>query len=126
MVKKPVQVRKLGDAHDGYRILAARRKPAGTVNRKMLDAWIPALAPSPDLWKKVRTRRMQWRDFKEAYGLELAKPVSQNLIKPLALLSRRRSVVLLCDCDDHLECPSETLAENILKCRQTGNFRMDI
>lgn len=126
MVKRPVQVRKLGDARVGYRVLAAHRRPAGASREKVMDAWIPDLAPSAGLWKKARGNRIGWHDFKEAYGIELSRTASQNLIKPLALLSRRRAVVLLCDCADHLQCPSETLAESILKCRQTGNFRMDI
>lgn len=121
-----IRIGRLGKATTGFRVLAARESPVLKMRKKFVDTWIPALAPSLPLWKNYRRKNLPWEEFNLRYLCELHSPCSQDLIKPLALLSLRKTVVLLCDCEDHLHCPTTTLAYAMEECRKNGNFVMTL
>ncbi len=78
-----------------YRILAFWLKPPPRT-RISLDAWIPALSPSCALRERLAAGLISWGEFVKSYRSELRAPSSQNLLKPLALLSLRRAVRVIC------------------------------
>lgn len=122
MKKQALQIRRFGEARAGYRVLTSRKKPPLRVSKNFFDVWIPQLSPSVGLWKNYQQRSISWPKFKNVYFRELNSIKSQNLLKPLALLSFRNPVVLLCDCEDHWRCPTAVLAEAIDVRRKSGDF----
>ncbi len=72
-----------------------------------MDAWIPGLAPSYVLRKRLSLGLLTQKEFQTAYEKELRSSYALNLMKPLALLSLRRKLVLLCDCNSKSISTSE-------------------
>lgn len=126
MLKKSIRIKRLGSAKNGYRILTNRKRPQKSFFGKSLDVWIPQLAPSDSLWENYSKGKIEWEEFTSNYKRELHSLNSQDLLKPLALLSFRRSVVLLCDCMDPSHCPETIVAQSLEQCRKNGNFVVNI
>lgn len=125
MTKQVLQIRRLGEALSGYRVLASRKKPTISAAKIFFDAWIPELGPSERLWKSYRGNTVAWPEFKSSYLRELNSPESQNLLKPIALLSLRKPLVFVCDCEDHWRCPTTVLAQALEERRESGDFVLD-
>ncbi|MBI2069640.1 MAG: DUF488 family protein [Elusimicrobia bacterium] len=122
LIQDPIRVRSLGCSGPGYRVLAAWKRPKDFIVKKHFDVWIPALAPSHRLWELYASKNVPWTEFSARYSQELNAPSTQDILKPLALLSFRRPVVLLCECSNHLRCPTAILAKALAQCRENGNF----
>lgn len=122
MIKHPIQVRRAGFGGPGYRVLVSRRPPRAVRGKKACDAWISSLAPSQPLWESYLSGACPWPAFVAGYRWELQGTAAQDTIKPLALLSLRRPVVLLCDCSCGSLCPTQVLAEVLAECRRSGRF----
>lgn len=59
---------------DGFRVLVDRLWPRGVSKaRARLDAWLPELAPSPELRKWFGHDSARWNEFRRRYRAELAK-----------------------------------------------------
>lgn len=104
--------------------MACRSLPKKT-GRELFDVWMPALAPSLKLWDFYQSGRISWKDFSHKYLKELHSTAAQDVIKPLALMSLRRPVVLICECvgsNEDLGCPALVLARALEECRKTGDF----
>lgn len=104
--------------------MACRFVPKKT-DRRLFDVWMPALAPSPGLWDFYQSGRISWKDFFRKYLKELHSTAAQDVIKPLALMSLRRPVVLICECagpNEDCGCPAPVLAQALEECRKSGNF----
>ncbi len=123
---KPVEVRELGWSGEGYRILASWKMPGGRSRQGLFEAWIPALAPSFALRRRYEAGIITWGEFRRFYAAELLAPSSQNIIKPLGLLSLRRRLVMLCDCRDAKRCSTSVLAQAIERCQKRRNFVLDV
>ncbi|MBI4063879.1 MAG: DUF488 family protein [Elusimicrobia bacterium] len=119
---QPIRVRPLAGAARGYRVLASWQYPEKFRAKHTVDAWIPALAPSHILRRWLAAGVISWSEFSRRYRRELGSPSSQDLLKPIALLSRRRAVVLLCDCRGAGRCPAQILSQALEDCRQKGSF----
>ncbi len=92
-----------------------------------MDAWIPGLSPSYVLRKRLGLGILTQKEFQAAYEKELNSDYALNLMKPLALLSLRRKLVLLCDCDSKTasaSCPSYVLARVLSSLRKKRNFSL--
>ena len=124
MTENMVSIRKMGLPGKGYRVFASWRLPKYAIKKGKVDLWIPELAPRLTLAHELRKGAVTWHAFKRMYALELRSSGKQNLLKPLALLSFRRNLVLLCGCPDGAPCPNVVLAKAILECRKAGNFRI--
>ncbi|GEM_PF-3830788 len=123
-IKHIIQIQRLDKEANGYRVLASWRHSKDAFVKKLVDAWIPELAPSRGLWNKYWADQMSWKMFVTGYLKELNSNKSQDLLKPLALLSLRQPVILLCDCLDPAHCPMTVLAKSLGACQRGGNFVM--
>ena len=103
----------------GYRLSVSSRRPGGRV-----DAWVPELAPSHALRRLFRLGACSWRAFVDSYKRELSGALAQEALKPLALLSRRRALVVCCDCLQKRRCHHGALAEALERCRRSGRFAL--
>ena len=125
MAKNPIKVRPLTEAGQGYRVLASWKLPKTRQAKKNVNAWIPALTPSHTIRRWLSSGVITWDDFAKRYRKELESPSSQDFLKPLALLSKRRTVILLCERgQDHEQCSARILARALKDCRRNGNFAL--
>ena len=125
MNKKPIQITSLDTLTSGFRVWAGKNRPKKVTKKKFTDAWISQLAPPPAIFKNFTKGKLSWGEFRARYLRELYAPSSQDLIKPLALLSFRKTIALQCECRDHLHCPTQLLAKVIWECRKNGNFKLN-
>ena len=91
-----------------------------------MDAWIPELAPGHVLRRRREAGVLSWKSFRDAYRSELRSTFALNLLKPLGLLSRRRLLVLLCDCPAPRRCHHRILARVLEKCRAENRFALSL
>ncbi len=122
-----ISVEKLGQHRNGYKILPSWKRPHGNALKEM-DAWIPGLSPSYVLRKRLDLGILTQKEFQAAYEKELNSDYALNLMKPLALLSLRRKLVLLCNCDSKTSpppsCPSYVLAKVLSSLRKKRDFSL--
>jgi uncharacterized protein YeaO (DUF488 family) len=103
---------------EGLRIGTVRRPPRGVPKaqyaaRDFYDVWLPELAPSEALLKRIHggdTDR-DWRAFVRAYRKEMKQPQSQHLLGLLALMSRQTNLAVGCYCADEARCHRSILRE---------------
>lgn len=86
------------DLSDGIRILVMRFWPRrySQKNLKLWNrrGWQPNLAPSCDLLRAWRTRRINWSQYTAQYLKEMQR--QQSAIAALAKIAKARDVALLC------------------------------
>lgn len=59
-------------ADDGYRVLVDGLWPRGQRKSELqIDEWLKEIAPSPGLRERFHDKRMDWKDFRNAYLREL-------------------------------------------------------
>lgn len=125
MIKHHVEIKKLGQKAQGYRVLASWKRPK-VLNQKCVDAWVPGLAPSHIIRERYEDGVVSWKEFAQMYQNELRAPSCQNFLKPLALLSQRRKVILLCDCPkESSRCPTKILTQAAEECRKKKDFILE-
>lgn len=107
---------------EGYRVLVLPQWPKG-LKRSAVDCWAKDMAPAPDLLKH-RSCGLSAAAFDYVYRNWLSRPCMQNSLKPLALLSLRRRITILCGCPDSSFCHDRVIAEALEKCRQGMDFAM--
>ncbi|MBM3556627.1 MAG: DUF488 family protein [Alphaproteobacteria bacterium] len=118
----PVRVVRLGSPRakdEGPRLGTVRRPPRGVAKadfakRDFYDLWLPDLAPSEALLKKVHAAapapapapdgERAWDLFAKAYRREMQTPTASRLIALLALLSQGTSFSVGCYCADENRC----------------------
>ncbi|HVE13429.1 MAG TPA: DUF488 family protein, partial [Elusimicrobiota bacterium] len=106
-------MKRAGGRHGGYRVLASRKRGS-----QAADAWAPQLAPSLGLLRSLRSGAALWEALLAAYEEELRGAAAQDVLKPLALLSRRKALTLLCDCPEDARCLHLVLARALEECRR--------
>lgn len=116
---KPLRSRPGGD---GYRVLALPYWPKG-LRRDAVDFWAKGLAPDRELLKR-RGRGLPPVAYACIYRSQLRRPCSINRLKPLALLSLRRRLTLVCACPRPEYCHDRFLAEAMERCRKARDFKM--
>jgi uncharacterized protein YeaO (DUF488 family) len=86
---------------DGERLLVMRYWPRG-VRRGAVDAWEKELAPSVALIRAYRDGAIGWGEFARRYRSEMRRQTER--IADLRTRSRRRTVTLLCSCEEESRC----------------------
>jgi len=84
-----------------YRLLVMRRWPRG-VRKDAIDEWQKELAPSLSLLQSYRAGRLTWPEFTRRYRAEMRQ--KKDLLDSVRKLSRRRTVTLLCGCEEESRC----------------------
>jgi uncharacterized protein YeaO (DUF488 family) len=116
-----IRIVRLGDprnADEGLRIGTVRRPPRGVAkaeiaSRNYYDVWLPDLAPSEALLKRVKVGDMEkdWRAFSRSYHAEMKQPAQRHLLELLAMLSQRTNLAVGCYCADESRCHRSILRE---------------
>lgn len=107
---------------DGYRVLALPYWPKG-LRKNAVDCWARDLAPEPGLLDH-RGRGLSPAAYAHIYRNQLRRPCVLNKLKPLALLSLRRRLTLICACPRLEYCHDRLLAEEIESCRKASDFQI--
>jgi len=105
-------------AEEGVRLGTVRRPPRGVpkneyASRDFYDAWLPELAPSPELMKlgKAVESDEDWDAFAKKYRAEMAVPERRRLLDLLAVLSHGSQISVGCYCADESRCHRSLLRE---------------
>lgn len=116
-----IRVVRLGTARhaeEGVRVGTVRRPPRGVpkdeyASRDFYDAWLPELAPSPDLMKlgKAVESDEDWDAFAKKYRAEMAAPEKRRLLDLLAVLSHSTQFSVGCYCEEESRCHRSLLRE---------------
>jgi ribokinase len=96
---------------DGYRLLVMRLWPRG-IRKDAVDAWEKDLGPSRELLTAFRAGKIAWEDLAVRYREEMS--TRGELLERYRDLARRRTLTLLCSCQDEARC-HRTLLRAILE-----------
>lgn len=121
-----VVVRGLGRSKQKYYVLTSWRDGARRRNGSKVDLWVPELSPALRLLSQARKGRLTWEEMLELYRKQLESAKSLDYLRPLALLSKRKSLVLMCACANGRRCPNRELARSIVQCRRRNDFALDL
>jgi uncharacterized protein YeaO (DUF488 family) len=95
-----------------------RRPPRGILkseyaSKNFYDAWLPTLAPSPELVKQALLARndRDWDRFVKKYRREMAAAAAAATLDILAALSHRTDFSVGCYCADEARCHRAVLRE---------------
>jgi uncharacterized protein YeaO (DUF488 family) len=120
-----IRIVRLGDprnADEGLRIGTVRRPPRGVpkaeiASRNFYDVWLPDLAPSEALLKRIKPADVEqhWRAFTRSYRLEMKQPAQRRLLELLAALSQRTNFPVGCYCADESHCHRSILSELLVE-----------
>ncbi len=72
------------------------------VRKEAVEAWEKELGPSAALLRAYRAGRIGWAEFARRYRAEVRGKA--ELLESVRKLSRRRTVTLLCGCEDESRC----------------------
>ena len=111
----PISIVRLGSPRardEGPRLGTVRRPPRGVKKEDYArldyyDAWLPELAPSPELFSWIMASPMteaRWTQYARRYRREMAVPPARNVIAALAALSRTSNFSVGCYCEDESHC----------------------
>jgi uncharacterized protein YeaO (DUF488 family) len=93
----PIYLKRIYDKparNDGYRVLIDRMWPRGlTKGQAQVDAWLKALAPSPELRRWFNHDPDKWETFKTRYFKELDE--SRETVEQLATKARGQRLTLV-------------------------------
>lgn len=116
MAIRVVQLGATRAANEGLRLGTVRRPPRGVpraehASRDFYDVWLPELAPSAELVKKVlsATDERAWQRFVNRYRAEMKRPPAARLLHLLASLSRDTDFSVGCYCVDETRCHRSVL-----------------
>ena len=115
-------------ATDGLRILATRFRGRG-MSADRYDVWMPSLAPSERLLRRILAKRMTWPQFLKEYRRELfmGGPIDARsatiknhgqkfTLRLIGELAQDRPVTLMCHCaEDQPQCHRHELRKLILR-----------
>ena len=98
------------EASDGKRILVMTLWPRG-ISKDKIDVWTKELGTPRDLIKQYKSGKMTWAEYSRAYKRSLAG--KEELLKELAVESKRGTISLLCTEKDPGSCHRSLLKEAI-------------
>jgi len=104
---------------DGLRIAVVRFLPRGlTRSQWKFDVWLPILAPSADLLKRMKSQSITTAKFFSAYEREMDRPDPRHVIELLGAVAERTVISLGCHCTDERQCHRSRLPGLIEKYRE--------
>ena len=120
-----IRIVRLGDPRykdEGLRIGTVRRPPRGVpktaiATRNFYDVWLPALAPSEALLKRIKPDDVEkhWHTFMRRYLAEMKQPEARRLLDLLAALSQQTNFAVGCYCADEARCHRSILRELLVE-----------
>ena len=101
---------------EGMRLGTVRRPPRGVPKRLLAkldfyDVWLPMLAPSAELLRKLYNDGISIKQFFRSYRAEMKRPDKRHLINFLAKLSHSTNFSVGCYCEDEENCHRSILRE---------------
>ncbi|HET8577882.1 MAG TPA: DUF488 family protein [Methylomirabilota bacterium] len=88
---------------DGLRVLVMRLWPRG-VRKVAVDLWLKDLGADVANIRAFKAGRLTWPEMRRRYLAGLKRPAAAQALARLRALARRRSVTLLCSCEDAARC----------------------
>jgi uncharacterized protein YeaO (DUF488 family) len=103
---------------EGIRIGAVRFLPRGVPKskyqeRNLFDLWLPILAPSRELLRAFRDRKLSASKFFQRYRSEMSQTDPRQVIELLAALAHHTPLSVACYCDDESRCHRSVLGSLI-------------
>jgi uncharacterized protein YeaO (DUF488 family) len=95
---------------DGRRILVMTLWPRG-VSKSKVDAWMKELGTPRELIKRHKAGKVKWPEFRSEYISSLKG--KEDLLRKLALESKKGTITLLCTEKDPATCHRSVLKEAI-------------
>lgn len=88
---------------DGFRVLVMRLWPRG-VRKGAVDLWLKDLGAEVANLRAWKAGRLGWPEMRRRYLAGLKRPPAAAALARLRSLARRRTVTLLCSCEDAARC----------------------
>ncbi len=88
---------------DGCRVLVMRLWPRG-VRKAAVDLWLKDLGAEVANLRAWKAGRLTWPQMKRRYLAGLKRPPAAAALARLRSLARRRTLTLLCSCEDPARC----------------------
>ena len=88
---------------DGVRVLVMRLWPRG-IKKNVVDLWLKELGAEVKNIKAWKAGRLGWPEMKKRYLAGLRRPEAAAALAQLSTLASRRTVTLLCSCEDETRC----------------------
>lgn len=85
------------------RILVMRLWPRG-IKKTAVDLWLKELGADVANIKAWKAGRLAWPEMRRRYLAGLKRPQAAEQLAELHAHSRRRTVTLLCSCEDEARC----------------------
>lgn len=116
-----IRIVRLGDPRgkdEGLRLGTVRRPPRGVpktdyASRNFYDVWLPDLAPSEVLLKRIKSGDIEkdWRSFARSYRREMTQAEPRRLLDLFAALSGQTNFSVGCYCADESRCHRSILRD---------------
>ena len=100
---KTKRVYEAPDKSDGVRVLVMRLWPRG-IKKSVVDLWLKELGAEVKNIKAWKAGRLGWPEMKTRYLAGLRRPEAATALAQLRTLASRRTVTLLCSCEDEARC----------------------
>ena len=97
---------------DGLRVLVMRLWPRG-IRKSAVDLWLKDLGAEVANLRAWKAGRLGWPEMRRRYLAGLRREPAARALKRLRGLARRRTVTLLCSCEDPARCHRSLLAAKL-------------
>lgn len=97
---------------DGFRVLVMRLWPRG-IRRGAVDLWLKDLGAEVANLRAWKAGRLGWPEMRRRYLAGLTREPAAGALERLRALARRRTVTLLCSCEDAARCHRSLLAAKL-------------
>jgi uncharacterized protein YeaO (DUF488 family) len=88
---------------DGLRVLLMRLWPRG-IRKSAVDLWLKDLGADVANLRAWKAGRIGWPEMRRRYLAGLTREPAAGALERLRPLARRRTVTLLCSCEDAARC----------------------
>ena len=106
-------------ANDGYRVLVDGLWPRGQSKSELqIDEWLKDIAPSQGLRERFHDKRMDWKDFRNAYLHELTD--HKDTLKALKSRAKDNNLTLVFSAKDTQHNNAEVVRQYLRMLRAKG------
>ncbi len=88
---------------DGLRVLVMRLWPRG-IRKNAVDLWLKELGADVANIKAWKAGRLGWDEMRRRYVAGLREPSARAALAQLRALAKKRTVTLLCSCEEEARC----------------------